>query len=148
MYEYILASLRQTTVCDELQDERFATLRDWASTQPPIPLSFSDSFESQQQNYINERILAALNDVLPLYPQAEFQSEDDRAIVTELLIEHLQPLPPIKHSQHYFGEWETQAWSAERLRPFFAGKGNVPSSNRASRSGDSRPRFRRPCRKQ
>ena len=124
LYEYILSSLHQTTVCDELQDGRFVTLRDWASTDPPIALSFRDSFESQQQNYINERILAAMNDVLPLYAQAEFQFEDDRAIVTELLIEHLvQTLPPTKPSQEYVGEWETQAWSAERLRPFFSGKG-------------------------
>ena len=68
-----------------------------------------------------------MNDVLPLYAEAEFQFEDDRAIVTELLIEHLvRTLPPTKHSQEYLGEWETQAWNAERLRPFFSGKGDVP----------------------
>ena len=127
LYEYIVSSLRQTTVCDEMQDGRFVTLRDWASTDPPIALSFRASFESQQQNYINDRILAAMNDVLPLYEEAAFQFEDDRAVVTELLIEHLvRTLPPTKHHQDYLGEWQTQAWNAERLRPFFSGKGEVP----------------------
>ena len=59
--------------------------------------------------------------------EAEFQFEDDRAIVTELLLEHLvRTLPPTKHSQEYVGEWKTNAWSVERLRPFFAGTGELP----------------------
>jgi len=127
LYEYIVASLHRTTVCDEVQDGRFVTLRDWVSTDPPVALSYRDSFESQQQNYINERILAAMNDVLPLYQEAAFQYEDDRGVVTELLMEHLvRTLPPTKHSQEYVGEWETAAWSVERLRPFFSGQGQVP----------------------
>jgi len=127
LYEYIVSSLRRTTVCDEVQDGRFVTLRDWASTDPPIALSFRDSFESQQQNYINERILhAVLEDVLPLYEEAEFQYEDDRAIVTELLMKHLvRTLPPTKESQQG-GEWKTNPWSVERLKPFFSGTGELP----------------------
>jgi hypothetical protein len=91
-------------------------------------LSFRDSFESQQQNYINERILGAvLSDVLPLYGEAEFQYEADRAIVTELLLQHLvRTLPPTKESQDYVGEWKTSPWSVERLRPFFSGTGELP----------------------
>ena len=129
LYEYIVSSLHRTTVCDEVQDGRFVTLRDWATTDPPLALSFRDSFESQQQNFINERILdAVLNDVVPLYMKAAFQYEDDRAIVTELLMEHLaRTLPPTKHSQEYVGEWKTNSWSVERLRPFFAGTGELPS---------------------
>lgn len=127
LYEYVVASLRRTTVCDELSDERFVTLRDWASTPPPTQLSFRDSYESQQQNYINERILSAVNEVLPLYRDAEFVSEHDRRVVTQLLIEHLQRcLPSIKESQQYFGEWKTTQWTAERLEPFFNGRGEVP----------------------
>jgi hypothetical protein len=68
-----------------------------------------------------------LNDVLPLYTEAEFQYEDDRAVVTELLMEHLvRTLPPTKESQEYLGEWKTNTWSVERLRPFFSGKGELP----------------------
>ena len=35
LYEYIVSSLHRTTVCDEVQDGRFVTLRDWATTDPP-----------------------------------------------------------------------------------------------------------------
>jgi hypothetical protein len=127
VYEYVVASLRRTTVCDGVSDERFVTLRDWASTPPPASLSFRDSYESQQQNYINEQILRAANEVLPLYRDAEFVSEHDRRVVTGLLIDHLQRcLPPIKESQQYLGEWKTTQWTAERLEPFFSGRGEVP----------------------
>jgi hypothetical protein len=128
LYEYIVSSLHRTTVCDEVQDARFVTLRDWASTDPPVALSFRDSFESQQQNYLNERILGAvLNDVLPLYGEADFQYEADRAIVTELLLQHLvRTLPPTKESQAYVGEWKTNTWSVERLRPFLSGTEELP----------------------
>lgn len=129
VYEYIVASLRSTTVCDEVGDERFVALRDWASTPPPVALTnpWRDSYESQQQNYINEQILTAVNEVLPIYRDAEFQSDYDREVVTRLLIEHLKRrLPAIKESQPYLGEWKTTQWTDERLEPFFAGRGQVP----------------------
>ena len=37
LYEYIVASLTNQTVCDEIHEPRFVTLRDWASTHPPVP---------------------------------------------------------------------------------------------------------------
>jgi hypothetical protein len=127
LYEYIVAALRRTTVCDELKDDRFVRLRDWASTSPPASWSFRDSFESQQQNDISQRILAVVNEVLPLYEGSRFTNEADRPIVTELLVDHLQrTLPPIKESQQYLGEWATKGWTKETLRPFFLGEAELP----------------------
>ena len=127
LYEYVVSSLRGTTVCDELHDARFETLRDWAATPAPVSLSFRDSFESRQQNFIDERILASVNEVLPLYRDAAFQYEDDREIVTRLLVEHLErTLPPMKEHQEYLGEWKTVAWTDEALEPFFRGEAEPP----------------------
>jgi hypothetical protein len=127
VYEYIVASLHRTTVCDELQDRRFVKLRDWASTPPPLGLTFRDSNESQQQNFINERILDAVQEVLPIYSEGQFQNEHDRDLVTELLIDHLKrALPPIKESNPYFGEWKTTQWTNELLAPFFVGGSERP----------------------
>jgi hypothetical protein len=127
VYEYIVASLHRTTVCDELQDRRFVKLRDWAGTPPPLGLTFRDSNESQQQNFINERILDAVQEVLPIYSEGQFQNEHDRDLVTELLIDHLKrALPPIKESNPYFGEWKTTQWTNELLAPFFVGGSERP----------------------
>jgi hypothetical protein len=128
VYEYVVASLRGATVCDEVGDERFVALRDWAGTPPPVTLAFRDSNESQQQNYISEQLLHALNEVLPLYRAAEFQTQRDQDIVSRLLLDHLKSrLAPIKESQEHFGEWKTTHWTDEMLEPFFAGRGEVPS---------------------
>ena len=127
VYEYIVASLRESTVCDEVHDERFVKLRDWASTPPPASMSFRDSFESQQQNYINERILATVNEVLPVYRESDFRDEHDTSLVNGLLIEHLKrTLPAIKESQQHLGEWSTTQWTDESLAPFFRGEAEVP----------------------
>ena len=127
VYEYIVSSLRKSTVCDEVHDERFVKLRDWTSTPPPASFSFRDSFESQQQNFINERILAAVNEVLPVYREAEFRDEHDTSLVNGLLIEHLKgTLPAIKESQQYLGEWKTTQWTDESLAPFFRGQAELP----------------------
>jgi hypothetical protein len=132
LYEYVVAALRGTTVCDELQDERFVRLRDWAGTTPPASWSFRDSFESQQQNVISARILAAVNEVLPLYEDSRFTNEADRGIVTDLLVDHLQrTLPPIKESQQYLGEWTTKGWTKETLRPFFLGEAELSRLEKA-----------------
>jgi len=126
VYEYIVASLRSSTVCDEVQDGRFVGLRDWASTVPPVTLSFRDSFESQQQNFINERILAAVDDLLQIYGEARFKNDYDRDVVTALLIDHLkETLPSIKESQQG-GEWKTTFWSDDKLAPIFSGEGKRP----------------------
>ena len=130
LYEYIVASLHRTTVCDEVHDPRFATLRDWASTPPPTPVQnpWRDSFESMQQNFINERVLASVNTVLPLYQDAEFQTDEDREVVTGLLVEHLKrTLPSMKEHQPYLGEWKHIAWTDATLAAFFRGEGQVPS---------------------
>jgi hypothetical protein len=127
VYEYIVASLRRSTVCDEVQDRRFVTLRDWASTAPPVALSFRDSFESQQQNFINERVLEAVREVVQIYEQARFKNDYDREVVTGLLVDHLKrTLPPMKESQQYFGEWKTTSWSDERLSAVLSGEGELP----------------------
>jgi hypothetical protein len=127
VYEYIVSSLRRTTVCDEVQDQRFVCLRDWASTPPPVSFALRDSYESQQQNFINERILAAVSDVLPVYRDAHFIDAHDEEVVTHLLLEHLKrALPPIKESQQYLGEWRTIPWTDETLMPVLMGEAELP----------------------
>ncbi len=125
VYEYIVASLRSSTVCDEVQDGRFVGLRDWASTVPPVTLSFRDSFESQQQNFINERILAAVDDLLQIYREARFKNDYDRDGVASG-----------KRPSGVMTNWR-------RSSP---AKGNVPGSRRASESGLLIQRFHRRCR--
>jgi hypothetical protein len=129
VYEYVVASLHGSTVCDELQDARFVALRDWSSTPPPAALSFRDGFESQQQNVISERVLAAMNEVLPIYDDGAFTEPQDREVVTTLLIDHLkETLPAMKRNPGPYGggEWETTQWTTESLAPFFAGEAEVP----------------------
>jgi hypothetical protein len=127
VYEYLVASFKKTTVCDEVQDPAFVALRDWVSTHTPFTLSFRDGFESQQQNYITKKILTCVNTVLTIYRDAEFQTGHDQQAVTGLLIEHLKKvLPRRKNDMPYLGEWESTPWTDEEITAAFDGRLDIP----------------------
>ncbi|MEV4064687.1 hypothetical protein [Nonomuraea dietziae] len=127
VYEYLVASLNKTTVCDEVHHPDFVALRDWASTPSPFVLSFRDSFESQQQNAISTQLLTCVNKILPIYRVAEFQTEHDHRAVTGLLINHLKnTLPRKKKHVPYLGEWESTAWTDEEIAAAFYGNMDIP----------------------
>jgi hypothetical protein len=129
IYEYIVSALKGSIVCDEVQEEDFVELRDWVSTGTPIPVNFfRDSFESMQQNYINEQILHLINRILPTYAKAKFTEDSDQAIVRSLLIKHLKSvLPAKKKHQPYIGEWKTVPWEDAELEAAFSTKLEWPS---------------------
>ena len=122
IYEYLATTLACTTVCDELADPRFVKLRDWVNTPPPVILSFRDSFESHAQNYINQRILALVNEILPTFTAAKFRSEHDSSVVHQLLVDRLlRHLPARRNHLGVGGEWGYRNWKTEELEAAFDG---------------------------
>jgi hypothetical protein len=121
IYEYISSSLRGSVVCDEIQDARFVTLRNWASTRVAFPKNpFRDSMESMQQNLVNEKVLLAVNEILPLYRTSLFTVEGDSIIVRSMLLNLLKSLLPSKKvHQMYLGEWKEVSWTDEELSAAF-----------------------------
>ena len=128
VFEYLVASLGGSIVCDEVGDPAFASLRDWFATEAPATANpYRDSWESQQVNHINRMKLSAVNDVLPLYQAAEFRIEHDSSEVRALLVRHLkQRLPPRKRPQDYVGEWETVPWTDDDVDLAFRGDIPIP----------------------
>jgi len=121
IYEYIASSLLGSIVCDEIRDTEFVALRNWVSTRVGIPRNlFRDSWESQQQNHINDSILSAVNKILPLFKTSSFTNEEDRKLVRMLLLEMLKnKLPAKKEHQQYLGEWKTTPWTDDELSVAF-----------------------------
>ena len=79
------------------------------------------------ENFIDRRVLHAINDVLPIYWEAQFQNEYDRDVVTRLLIDHLGREAAADQGQQLFRRMEDGIrWTDERLAPSFAGEGEVP----------------------
>ena len=121
IYEYIVASMRASIVCDELNDPNFVTLRNLAATRPPVsPRILGSSIESEIQNAKNQRTLETVNTILPLFNRSKFTVERDREIVRDLLVSELvQTLPTKKEYMPYLGEWKTTSWTEEELRDAF-----------------------------
>jgi hypothetical protein len=121
LYEYIASSLFGSVVCDEIRDPKFTSLRDWVATRVPIPVNLvRDSWESQQTNFVNDSILKAVNEILPLYKKALFTVETDRKIVSSLLLRLLkEKLPAKKIHQPHLSEWKTERWTEEELKDAF-----------------------------
>ncbi len=128
VFEYLVASLAHTVVCDEVDDPRFAELRDWVATEAPLPVdSWRDSWESQLSNHRNQMLLRVVNQLLPVYAQAQFRTEHDASKVTELLVERLKAiLPPRKEHQPYQGEWRGVPWTDDDLAKAFRGEIDIP----------------------
>jgi hypothetical protein len=115
IYEYTVASLRASIVCDELNDPNFVTLRNLAATQPPVsPRLTGHSIESEIQNAKNQRTLETVNAILPLFNRSKFTVERDREIVRNLLVSELgRALPSKMEYLPYVGEWKTVSWTEE-----------------------------------
>ena len=125
LYEYIVASLKVTLVCDEVRDPDFVQLRQWSSMKaPPSDSIRGHSFESSIQNSIDENILDIVNRILPTYQKSGFSRLADRDVVTDLLIEKLMAaLPPKKeYTSPYLGEWVSKRWTREELAKAFTEK--------------------------
>jgi len=124
IYEYIAACLSGSIICDELNDPKFVSLRNWAITQQPAPFNLiKDGYEALQGNQIQEGILAAVNAILPSFRQSGFTVEADRKIVKELLVRLLKRRLPAKSSYDpYLGEPTRQSWSDAELEVAFEGE--------------------------
>lgn len=122
IYEYIVASMRASIVCDELNDPNFVFLRNLAATQPLISFRFSGGgMESELENAKNQGTLETVNKILPLFNRSRFTVERDRQIVRDLLVsELLEMLPRKMEYQQYLGEWKTISWKKEELQEAFA----------------------------
>jgi hypothetical protein len=129
VFEYLVASLASDIVCDEVNDPNFINLRDWVATKASLPTNISrDSWESRQSNQRNKMLLAAVNQVLPVYGHAQFRTEHDTIKVTNLLRKRLKTqLPPRKEHQDYLGEWKTIPWTDKDLEQAFQGKIEIPT---------------------
>jgi hypothetical protein len=129
VFEYLMASLSNTVVCDEVNDSRFAELRDWVATEAPFATNpWRDSWESRLSNYRNQRLLSVVNRLLPVYAQAGFRTEHDASKVTELLGERLKTvLPPRKEHQEYLHEWTVTRWTDDDLAKAFRGEIDIPN---------------------
>jgi hypothetical protein len=121
IYEYIVASMRASIVCDELNDPNFVLLRNLAASKPPVSLTITgDGMESEIQNAKNQKTLETVNTILPLFNRSKFTVESDREIVRELLVSELvNTLPGKKEYMRYVGEWKTIPWIKEELREAF-----------------------------
>ena len=137
VFEYLVASLFADIVCDEVNSQDFVGLRDWVASRPPMASNpWRDSYESNISNEINGEILAAVDQILPVYRNAQFRDEYDSSTVTDRLTALLKArLAPHKEAQESFGEWVTTGWTDEELAQAF--RGQISSS--AKRSTMTRP---------
>ncbi|MGD9753046.1 MAG: hypothetical protein AB7W59_18800 [Acidimicrobiia bacterium] len=122
LYEYVLASLASTTVCDEVQDPDFVALRNFRATRPTSAGTLrGHSIDSDIQNGIAAGVLDAVNHILPKYARSSFSVEADRELVTSLLVDRLlEELPSKKeYPSPYLGEWIDVPWTREDLRDAF-----------------------------
>jgi hypothetical protein len=127
MYEYIASALKRSVVCDELQEEDYVLLRDWASTNPPAPENpFRDGPESAEQNYIAEEILKQVNKVLPKFAASKFAVPSDRDVVRRLLIDLLKRALPTRRVGRDYPEslvnreWKHEDWTDDELEAGFS----------------------------
>lgn len=138
IYEYILASLTLSTVCDEIRASDFVNLRNLAATRPTLPenLFRGNSVDSAIQNSIATETLKTMNRILPQFNQSQFTVKADRETVTELLLDKLMAILPSKkeYPSPYLGEWIDVPWTREELRNAFQkeiqveGLNTLPSS--------------------
>lgn len=129
IYEYTVASMRASIVCDELNDSSFVLLRNLAATRPPnSPRITGSGMESEIQNAKNQQTLETVNTILPLFNRSKFTVERDREIVRGLLVAELaRTLPAKKEYMQYLGEWKTTPWTEEELREAFTSELKWPS---------------------
>ncbi len=122
-FEYLVAAMQRSIVCDEVSDPAFQQLHGWFHTKAPIPLNlFHDSIESMQLNSINEQRLHFIRQIAPKFAKAIFSLDIDRKNVTERLITYLLgALPSRKLHQPHMGEWRTVRWQRHEIEALFTG---------------------------
>jgi hypothetical protein len=122
LYEYIVASMNKTTVCDEVKDPALVELRDLVATRtPPARQIRGHSMESGLQNAKNQGIFDCINRLLPVFQNSRFTVPEDRELVRNLLIEQLQKaLPKKMEYQEYVSEWTQKSWTRAELERAFA----------------------------
>jgi hypothetical protein len=118
LYEYISGSLMHRIVCDEINDPTLVRLRNFVATDPSPP-GIGSTFR-EARNAKQELVLEAVNAILPLFGDAAFTVQTDRAIVQNLLIRRLRDTLPRKNEYvQYVGEWKTIEWTEEELAAAF-----------------------------
>jgi hypothetical protein len=123
LYEYIASCLGGSTVCDEIQDPRFVSLRNWTATRAPAsPNPWRDGGEALMSNHKQVSLLSAVNEILPSYKEAEFTVHEDRPLVRGLLTSLLKKKLPPKRSyqpETFIYESSSSLWSDEELQNAF-----------------------------
>jgi hypothetical protein len=121
IYGYIVASMRASIVCDELNDPNFVMLRNLAATRLPKAWpGHRESTEAELENAKSQRTLETVNTILPLFNRSKFTVERDREIVRDLLVSELMEMLPRKREyQQLVSEWNWKSWTKEELRAAF-----------------------------
>lgn len=124
IYEYVLASLKMTTVCDEINDPLLVELRNFVATKAPLTptdqIWKGNGMQSQLQNGISIHTLEVINQLIPLFRNSLFTVASDRIKVKNLFIQQLiKVLPQKKEYLQYLGEWKAIEWTEEALQDAF-----------------------------
>lgn len=121
VYEYLLASLEGTLVCDEIQDERFMDLLRWSRTPAPAPASlFRDGIAGPYANFIQESILHSINRLLPQFKTSSYTLDSDKIRVQKMLRDQLlKSLPTRRLHDPYLGETLSKPWTEKELESAF-----------------------------
>ncbi|MER8595980.1 hypothetical protein NKH33_31355, partial [Mesorhizobium sp. M1182] len=129
VYEYFVACLTRSIVCDEVQDTRFVALRNWVATRArPAANVYHDGDEALSANFISQAVLGAANELASLLPSANFSLEKDRSTVKRLLLKSLElALPRKRDHDPYVGESTHSSWTEKELEAAFDAKLPIPS---------------------
>lgn len=120
LYEYILASLKEELVCDEIGAQEFVELRDIVGTRiPPSSNIRGDSFEASLDNSKSEKIINTINAILPKFEVSGFTVPSDRSIVKGLLVDGLLGVLPAKQTYTPYIGWQRSGWSREEIEGAF-----------------------------
>jgi hypothetical protein len=122
IYEYLVASMRASIICDEINEPGFVMLRNVAATRPPMYMGLRGSgIESGIQNAKSQATLKAVSGILPRFNKSKFTVEGDREVVRALLISELKQMLPLKMEyEPYLGEWLNRQWDDNELRAAFS----------------------------
>ncbi|MEO9822883.1 MAG: hypothetical protein ABJF50_00500 [Paracoccaceae bacterium] len=122
LYEYIVASMRASLICDEINVPELVELRNLAATRVPVPMGTKGGgFETQLKNAKVQRTLELVNSLLPCFRSAEFSVPSDRERVQSLLVSELfRKLPAKQEYDEYTHEWRSEPWTIEEIEDAFS----------------------------
>jgi hypothetical protein len=129
LYEYTIASIHKSIICDTVRASDFENLRNWRSTEPMIDsdrhmevFGWKNTItdRSLRQNYINEKVLESINSIIPRFKNAKFSIHSDKEIVLDNLFKELLEILPMKAEYiPYLSDWTYSSWTEEELRGAF-----------------------------